>query len=134
MNDILNYVKGIAFLMLFITFVINILPDSSYKKYVKIFTGLVLVITVIKPVTDFLGIGDTFYNSLSKYNSEFDSEAFENEISGIQNNMVENYIEENSSGEDELNGDGDSEDENDIELNTEEYNVPDININVEGIN
>lgn len=96
MESILGYIKGIAFIVILISFVTDILPDSAYKKYLKIFAGLLLVITIVKPLADFVGIGDTFFDSFTKYNEQFDAEEFESSITQIQQNILDNYVEEES--------------------------------------
>jgi len=106
MESFMSYIKGIAFLIILITFVVNALPDSSYKKYIKIFTSIVLVITILKPITDFLGIGDTFFNNYSKYSFEFDTEGFEDEINDFQNKIVNNYIDASDDSNFMENNDG----------------------------
>ena len=108
MESILNYVKGIMFLLILITFVLNALPDLSYKKYLKVFMGLVLVITILKPVTGFLGVDDTFYNEFSKYSDQFDSDVFGKKIGDLQNEIVEEYVSENNT---EIETEEDADDE-----------------------
>ena len=54
MDAIYSWIKNIAFCMIIITAVLNILPNNGYKKYVRVFTGIVLLIVIISPL-DLLG-------------------------------------------------------------------------------
>ncbi|MCL2618076.1 MAG: stage III sporulation protein AF [Defluviitaleaceae bacterium] len=57
MQEFNDYIRNIMFLVIFMTFVGIISPGGSYKKYIDIVLGLVLIIVVISPVAAFLGGG-----------------------------------------------------------------------------
>ena len=50
-----DYIRNIMYLVIFMTFVGIITPGGSYKKYVDIVLGLVLIIVIISPVASFMG-------------------------------------------------------------------------------
>lgn len=52
MEFIYNYVKNICVFMLVITLILNIFPDRQYKKYIKLFAGLLLIISAITPIVN----------------------------------------------------------------------------------
>jgi stage III sporulation protein AF len=55
-----NWIKNIAFFYILITMVMNLLPNNSYRKYIKFFTGLLLVIVVATPILELFGLGGSF--------------------------------------------------------------------------
>lgn len=64
MEAILNWVKTIVIYMLFVSALTHLLPEDSYKKYMRFVAGLVLMILVLRPVSDVLigdGTLDSFY-------------------------------------------------------------------------
>ncbi len=50
MNEIYGWVKNIVIFLVLTTIVTNLLGKSSYKKYVNLITGIILVILVISPL------------------------------------------------------------------------------------
>ena len=51
-----EWMKNIAFYMVLITAVIHILPNSDYKKYIRFFTGMVLVVMLATPLLKIFGM------------------------------------------------------------------------------
>ena len=50
-----DYIRNIMYLVIFMAFVGIIMPGGSYKKYVDIVLGLILIIVIISPVASFFG-------------------------------------------------------------------------------
>lgn len=78
-----EWIRNIAFYMILVMVVIQILPDSSYKKYVRFFTGLVLILLMATPVLKIFGM-DTSISEL------YQNESYENEIQKIED--ATNYL------------------------------------------
>lgn len=51
-----EWIGNIAFYMVMVTAVLHLLPASDYQKYIRFFTGLVLVILLITPVLKVFGM------------------------------------------------------------------------------
>ncbi len=45
-----TYIKGIAIFMVFMTYVEVIMPDKSYKQYISLVMGLILIFLVLSPI------------------------------------------------------------------------------------
>lgn len=58
MDEIYGWIKEMIYLTIFLTLLLQILPKSSYRKYVKFFAGLVFVITVLNPLMEILQQGN----------------------------------------------------------------------------
>lgn len=50
MADIFVWIKRMIYLAIFLTLLLQILPNGTYRKYVKFFAGLVFVITIFNPL------------------------------------------------------------------------------------
>ena len=50
MNDIYNWVKNIIIFLVLSTIINNLLGKSTYKRYINLITGIILVILVISPL------------------------------------------------------------------------------------
>lgn len=61
MDGILAYVKNIANLLIFVSFVMLILPTEKYKKYINLIMGIAIIAMVIGPVKSLVTKGN--YNS-----------------------------------------------------------------------
>ena len=51
MKAIENWVKDIVFYMIFVTMVMNLLPDPKYEKYLRLFAGAVMILLAFGPVS-----------------------------------------------------------------------------------
>ncbi len=67
MEFIKQWIKGIAFYMIFSTLIVGLLPKESYKKYVRFFLGIWLVLLVVSPITKLLKLDITFENYANLY-------------------------------------------------------------------
>lgn len=50
LDYIYEWMENIAFYMVLIVAVIQMLPNSSYKKYVRFFAGMILILMMMGPV------------------------------------------------------------------------------------
>ena len=55
MDIIYGWIKNIICFYIFITVILHLLPKENYRKYVRFFTGMLLVILVMNPVLSLLG-------------------------------------------------------------------------------
>lgn len=94
MEQLLGYIKNIGFFLILMSVVCNVLPDNTYKKYCKLFCGLVLVVLVITPFYEFLNyegdIEDIFISNTYK------SQIYElkNQLALQEKNMDEQIVDE----------------------------------------
>lgn len=49
MSDILGWIRRMISLLIFLTLLLQILPNGNYRKYVKFFAGLIFVVTLLGP-------------------------------------------------------------------------------------
>ncbi|MDR2024201.1 MAG: stage III sporulation protein AF [Hungatella sp.] len=68
MEELFSWIRNITYYLIFITVVGNLLPNKKYEKYIKLFSGMVLILLVLKPVTGGLRLDDTvayYFESIS---------------------------------------------------------------------
>ena len=61
-----EWVKNISFYLVLITALLHVLPDSGYKRYIRFFTGIVMMLMMMTPILNILGMDgqiDNFYKS-----------------------------------------------------------------------
>ena len=45
-----KWLQNLSYYLIFTTVIVQIIPDKEYKKYIKFFCGLVLVLMLINPL------------------------------------------------------------------------------------
>lgn len=50
MDAILGWIKSIVYFSVFLTVLLQLLPNEKYKKYIRFFAGLLMMLLVLKPV------------------------------------------------------------------------------------
>lgn len=60
-------VKTIVFYLILVAIVMNLLGTSSYKKYVAMFTGMLLIYILISPIMKLVNLTDTIDYHTSEY-------------------------------------------------------------------
>ncbi len=55
-----QWLQNIAFYLILITAIIQIIPNHSYKKYIRFFTGLILIVMLSEPIMKAIGMQATF--------------------------------------------------------------------------
>lgn len=78
-TGIYQWIKNIAFYMILITAVMNIIPNNNYKKYINLFTGMIMIILVLAPISGLLGVNTRLDTNFIKniYNQELSSLNFD---------------------------------------------------------
>lgn len=58
MDSVFEWVKSIVFYLLLLTVVGHLIPGQKYEKYLRLFTGMLLMILVMKPVLTLFSIDE----------------------------------------------------------------------------
>ncbi len=92
---IMEYVKRIVIIVIMFTICINLAADKSYVKYIKLVMGLILIITVIKPLINNDGLFDKIYNKAKREIdiSELNAELRYSDINSYES-IIKPYIED----------------------------------------
>lgn len=72
-----EWMKNIAYFMILATTVTHLLPDSGYRRYIRLFMGMVLVILLASPVFQLFGRREAF-------DQIFDSRAYREQMESIE--------------------------------------------------
>lgn len=84
MSVLTQWIKNIAFYLILITAVINALPDNHFKKYIKFFTGIVLILLLISPISRLLNIENNLDFSFIQKSYKIELEEMQNEIGNLE--------------------------------------------------
>ena len=69
MEAVLEWMKGIVILFVVLTALLWLVPKEQYKKYIRFFMELLIVLAVIRPVTGLIDFDGTFDEKIR--NSQF---------------------------------------------------------------
>lgn len=68
MEGFYGWIRNIVFYMIFITVITNLLPSGKYEKYLRLFSGCILILLVIQPLTGTFRLDEqitAFFHSFS---------------------------------------------------------------------
>lgn len=88
---IYEWMQNLAFFFLFMTAILNCLPDNKYRKYVQFFLGLVLMIVLCKPLLQVLDLDTLLNDKLSSATLEQEVENSRNSaftVEGVQEDLL----------------------------------------------
>lgn len=57
-----EWIMNLSFYMVMVTAAMHVVPNSDYKRYIRFFTGLVLVVMLTDPILRLSGAGDLWQN------------------------------------------------------------------------
>lgn len=84
MGAIYNWVKNIVVFYILMTAVLHLLPKSSYQKYVRFFSGLLLVVLLLTPLLEFLFKEDYLLNRISYESFWQQADTVKLDVSGME--------------------------------------------------
>lgn len=101
-----EWAQDLAVFLILITAVLNALPDSGYKKYIRFFTGLVLTFMMLTPVLKVLGTDGQIMNFYKSRKYEEKVEEMEKAAQYFEEYISEADAESISAAEGEKEGGG----------------------------
>lgn len=87
-----QWVENIAFYMVFMTAALHLIPGDAYRKYLKFFTGMILILLVISPVLRVVGMEQTFHEIFEERIYEEELRNIEKETSYLKEIRLEEYL------------------------------------------
>lgn len=94
MESIFSAVKSIIIFLILITVIMNLLGKSSFKQYIGIFTGMVLILIVIRPIMQWINVDGrmNFYFDQNQYKINMDE--ISRELYAAQDGQKQKVLEE----------------------------------------
>lgn len=69
-ESIYTWMQNIVFYLVIVTAVLEVLPGRNYQKYIRFFTGLVLMVLLLTPVLNLAGVKEVFTELYHGYEYE----------------------------------------------------------------
>ncbi|WP_058485262.1 stage III sporulation protein AF [Defluviitalea phaphyphila] len=89
-----DWIKNIAFFVIFSEFIQMLMPEGHFRKYIKMILSLILILILIRPIMSiFFKSEDEFYNLIKLNQLEIEKQSILNESSYITNKQDELIME-----------------------------------------
>ena len=117
-----QWMENLAFYMVMITAVMHIIPDKGYQRYLRFFTGLVLIIMLAAPIVKLLGMESSWENLYENDEYLTHIEKIENSTDYLETINPEEYLNEVQKEYQDDNENEEGSEEN-MEIDVEEIRI-----------
>lgn len=93
-----EWIQNLAFYLVIITAVLQILPGKNYKKYIQFFSGMVMILLMLTPVLKLTGTENTFYDLYHNKEYEMEKEEIERQEDYMKDLDILDFLPEEYSG------------------------------------
>lgn len=69
-ESVYTWMQNIVFYLVIVTAVLEVLPGGNYQKYIRFFTGLVLMVLLLTPIMNLAGAEEIFLDLYHGYENE----------------------------------------------------------------
>lgn len=80
MKELYQWLQDLAVYLILVSAILHALPQESYQKYIRFFSGLVLIILLMTPLLRLTDMEDSFRSRVQEQNMEQESASFLEEI------------------------------------------------------
>lgn len=80
MDQLLEWVRNLAACMILIAAVMRILPRNHFEKYIRFYTGLLVLLLVIRPLLRLASLDDTLFQSFQYYMEQMGDDTLEEQM------------------------------------------------------
>lgn len=94
-----EWIQRVAYYMILVTLVMQVTAGEGYKKYIRLFTGIILILFILAPVIRLLGLDGKEFVSSAQREYEAAAENIEEKIQILGQRAVSN-LEEGKTAED----------------------------------
>ena len=117
-----QWMENLAFYIVMITAVMHIIPDKGYQRYLRFFTGLVLIIMLAAPIVKLLGMESSWENLYENDEYLTQIEKIENSTDYLETINPEEYLNEVQKEYQDDNENEEGSEEN-MEIDVEEIRI-----------
>lgn len=79
-----EWIQKIAYYMILVTIVMQVAAGEGYRKYIRLFTGIILILFIVSPVIHFLGLDGEGFLLTAESEYEAAAEQIEEKIQRLE--------------------------------------------------
>lgn len=92
MEGVYEWIRNITGYILFMTVLDNLLPGKKYGKYLKLFSGMVLILLMIQPLTGSIRLEDKIARYYEAFVFQYETDDLRQEILGMEDTRMNQII------------------------------------------
>lgn len=92
MEAVYGWVKNIIYYVIFLSVVNNLLADSKYGKYIRFFSGMVLILLVVSPFTGGLRLDEQISSMFKSISFQNDTDDLKQDLWGMEERRLDQVI------------------------------------------
>ena len=92
MGAVSEWAGSILSFLILITVIRGILPSKKYEPYLRLFSGLMLILLVLQPVTGGLGLEKQIDRAFEAFSFQMDHEELNTRVLGIEKERQEQIL------------------------------------------
>lgn len=92
MDGIYGWIRNLTGFFLFMSVIENLLPNKKYGKYVRLFSGMILILLVLQPLTGSLRLEDKIAHEYESFVFRYQADDLQKEILGIEKQRLSQMI------------------------------------------
>ncbi|MBC7960789.1 MAG: stage III sporulation protein AF [Vallitaleaceae bacterium] len=85
MEFLINWAKNIIYYLLFVKLLISLIPTGNMTRYIKLFSGILLIIILIQPLLNLEKLNSDLFQNVIQVESEVDRESLTNQAATYEN-------------------------------------------------
>lgn len=94
MDEIYTWIKNIVIYMIMNTIIMNLMGNKSYKKYISIVSGMILVLIVVSPLMNFMDLEDKLDYFLQTNDFAVETSDFKNDVNQLEKEQRDAILKE----------------------------------------
>lgn len=94
MEEVYGWIRNLTGFFLFMSVIDNLLPGKKYGKYVRFFSGMVLILLVLQPLTGSLRVEDKIAQYYESFVFRYQADDLKQEILGVETQRLAQVIEQ----------------------------------------
>lgn len=94
MDAVYGWIRNLTGFFLFMSVIDNLLPNKKYGKYVQLFSGMILILLVLQPLTGSLRLEDRIAHYYESFVFRYQADDLQTEILGIEKQRLSQMIEQ----------------------------------------
>lgn len=87
-----EWIQNLAFYLVIITAVLQILPGKEYKKYIQFFSGMVMILLILTPILKLTGTQGRFNELYHSKQYEMEKEEIEKQQKYFENLDILDFL------------------------------------------
>ncbi|CUX43234.1 stage III sporulation protein AF [Clostridium sp. C105KSO13] len=98
-----EWIQTLAFFLVIVTAVLQVIPGTGYKKYVQFFSGMVMILLMLTPVLKLVGMENHFYELYHSKEYELSKDEIEEQQKYFEDQDIMDFLPDeyqNDAGED----------------------------------